>query len=43
MTNFPRHPYRTRVNSKKMEDWREVEESMNNEFNPLKDQFGQIL
>ncbi|XP_017428581.2 uncharacterized protein LOC108336620 [Vigna angularis] len=43
MANFPRHPYRTRANSRIMESWEESQESIKAEVSQLKDQVGQIL
>ena len=39
----PRHPYRTRANSKNMEDWETAQETIKADINQLKDQVGQIL
>jgi len=40
MANIPRHPYRTRANSKKMEVWGEIQENMNDDIDQLKNQVG---
>jgi len=42
-TARPRHPYRTRANSKNMEDWETAQETIKADINQLKDQVGQIL
>jgi len=42
-TAKPRHPYRTRANSKNMEDWETAQETIKAYINQLKDQVGQIL
>ena len=42
-TARPRHPYRTRANSKTMEDWETAQETIKVDINQLKDQVGQIL
>ena len=50
MAKFPRHPYRTRANSKTMEDWENAHEEVKEEISQvkgeisqMKDQMGQIL
>jgi len=43
MAKLPQHPYRTRANYKRMEDWGEAQESIKSEICQLKDQIGQIL
>jgi len=47
---FPRHPYRTRANSKTMKDWENAHEEVKEEISQvkgeisqIKDQMGQIL
>jgi len=42
-TARPRHPYKTRANSKNMEDWETAQETIKADINQLKDQVGQIL
>jgi len=40
-TARPRHPYRTRANSKNMEDWETAQETIKADISQLKDQVGQ--
>ena len=42
-TARPTHPYRTRANSKNMEDWETAQETIKADISQLKDQVGQIL
>jgi len=43
MPNFSRHPYRTRANSKIMQEWGESQEHIKIHITQMKDQINQIM